>query len=78
MNPHEHQYRQAGRVLTILFVLYVPVVGILGFALVKLSGVNWPVFILAGMWMAVILLFTVKRFLAYYRWTGRHPFRGLR
>jgi hypothetical protein len=78
MNPHEYQYRRTGRSLTILFAFYLPVVGLLGLAMVKLFGVTWPVFVFAGLWMAACVLFSVLRFIAYYRWRERRPFSWLR
>ena len=74
MNPQRSQYRRTGRILAFLFLSYLPVVGLVGFALIKLSGEIWPVFMLAGLWMAVIVVFTVLRFVAYHRWTGKRPF----
>ncbi len=78
MNPHEYQYQRTGRVLAILFILFLPVVGLVGFGLGRLLGASWPLFVSAGVWMGVMIVVSVLRFVAYYRWTGKYPFFWLR
>jgi len=76
-NPNELVYKKTGRLLIILFVLYIPVVGTIGFGIGKLLDSSLPLFLAAGAYMAVVLFFWIKRFIAYYRWKGQYPFHWL-
>ena len=77
-NPNELAYRRTGRILLVLVLLYVPVVGAFGFGAGKLFDSDWPLGVVAALYLACIIVFTIKRFTAYYRWTGRYPFYLLR
>lgn len=77
MNPHEYQFRRTGRFLAILLILFVPVVGLVGFGLGRLLNASWPLFLCAGFWIAAMVALSVLRFVAYYRWTGKYPFYWL-
>jgi len=77
-DPHEMRYRKTGRALLILWLLYVPIVAVVGFGLNKLLNSDWPLAIVALVCMAWIVILTVQRFTAYYRWRGRYPFYWLR
>ncbi|HZP01244.1 MAG TPA: hypothetical protein VFD30_13205 [Terriglobia bacterium] len=78
MNPQEIEYRKTGRILTVLLLLYVPVVGIIGFALLKVFNRMWPALLVATLWIVVMIVISILRFVAYYRWTGKYPFHWLR
>ena len=67
------EFRRTGRLLIILFVSYVPIVGIVWFALDKLVGAEWALAVPGGTWMILIVIVSVKRLVAYYRWTGKRP-----
>jgi hypothetical protein len=73
---YEHEYRRTGRIITFLFALYLPVVGVLGWALGRLVDAAWPLFGFAGLWMAVLLVFSVLRFVAYVKWKYPKGFSG--
>jgi hypothetical protein len=73
---YEQEYRRTGRIITFLFVLYLPVVGLLGWALGRLFDAAWPLFGFAGLWMATLLVFSVLRFVAYVKWKYPRGFSG--
>jgi hypothetical protein len=72
MNPHEQRYRRSGRLLVFVFDLYLPVVGLAGYTLIRFFDAKWPAFVLAGLWMTVIVVVSVRRFVAYYRRKGKY------
>ena len=68
MNRYERDYRKAGRVTAALFLLFVPFVGSVGFGLDKFFSSSLLLFIVAGVWMAVSLVFSVRVLWAYWCW----------
>ena len=52
-----------------LFLLWLPFMGIVGYCNVKLApAVTWPFFVVAGGYVAVMVVISVLRFIAYFRW----------
>ncbi len=68
MNRYERDYRKGSKVTTALFLLCVPVVGSVGFGLDKFFSSSLPLFIVAEVWMAVLLVFSVRVLWAYWCW----------
>ena len=69
MNADEKKFRDTGSTLLLLTFLYIPVVGAIGFV-GFLLGSDWPFGLSAIAWMAAIIVLSVKRFAAYFRWKG--------
>ena len=51
MNEYEQQYQRTGRLLGCLFVLYVPMVELVGCLTLGLIGAYWPLFATAALYM---------------------------
>lgn len=77
ISQYETEYRKTGRLLAILFILYVPIAGATGYFLGRLFNSELALFLPAAIYMAVLAVLTVRRFMAYYRWTGKYPFYWL-
>lgn len=75
---NEQQYRKGVRILFILLVLYIPVVGAIGFGLDKVLDSELPFGITALVYLAVVVFFSVRAFIAYCKWTGKYPYYWLR
>jgi putative effector of murein hydrolase LrgA (UPF0299 family) len=78
MNELERQYRKSGQLLTMLFLFYMPAMALVALFLYKLTKTFWPIFVLAGLWMAAMTAISAWRFWAYFRWKGKYPFYWLR
>ncbi len=74
----ELEYRRAGRILILLVVLFVPVVWTVGITSSKLLGASFGLYIFAGIWIAAIVFFSVRRLVALYRWKNKNPFNWVR
>jgi hypothetical protein len=77
VDQHEREYRKTGRLLTTLFILFIPIAGGTGYLLGRLFDSELALFLPAGIYMAALAVLTVRRFMAYYRWTGKYPFYWL-
>lgn len=77
MNSHEAAYRRTGRILVVWFVLYVPVMFVVGFGLAKLLNSRIPFYGTAAIYFALMIFVSVQRFVADYRLTGKCPFDWL-
>ena len=75
VNRYELEYRRTGRLLIILFLLWIPVMGLVMLAVVKLTpNSNWIFFFCGFSYMGVMLFVSVRRFVAYYNMRGQHSF----
>jgi hypothetical protein len=64
--------------LVILLILYLPTVVVVGFGLGKLLNSEVPFGLTALVYLAVVVVFSVRTFIAYCRWTGKYPYYWLR
>lgn len=75
VNRYQLEYRRTGRLLIVLFLLWMPVMGLVMLAVVKLTrNANWIFFFCGFCYMAVMLIVSVRRFIAYYKLRGQHSF----
>lgn len=70
----ELKFRRSGRWIVVMFALFIPVM-LLGFGLNRLLHSEVPLTAVAIVFLIILTVFTVRRFIAYYEWTGKHPFR---
>jgi len=72
----EAQFRITGRWILILLALFLPVL-FAGFGLNELFRSDVPVTACAASFLAALIYISVRRFIAYYQWTGKYPFSWL-
>jgi ABC-type sugar transport system permease subunit len=77
MNPYEEEYRRTGKILLVLFVMYVPFAFLVGFGVARLLNSQVAFYGTGAIYLAVTIVVSVKRFVAHYKWTGKFPFYWL-
>lgn len=77
VDNHEADFRNTGRTLAIVFVFGVLLVWLIGYGLGKLFDSGLPLLLSGFCFIVVLLVLSVRRFTAYYRWTKKYPFYWL-
>lgn len=72
----EMEFRKTGRWILVLLVLFFPLL-FLGFGLNSVMHSDAPLTVLVAIFLVVLIYASARRFIAYYRWTGKYPFYWL-
>ena len=68
MNEYERLYRKMGRLCLYAFLLWMPIMGAVGYCTVKWFRASWPFFSVGFLYMGVLLVFSIRCIIARYRW----------
>jgi hypothetical protein len=75
---HEAQFHRSGRILLLLFFGGTPTVCLVGYLLAKFFESGTPLIVGGVSLMFAIIVVSLLRLIAYYRWTGKYPYYWLR
>ena len=73
MGGAEEAFRRTGRWIVVLLILFFPVM-FLGFGLNNLFHSEVPLTLTVALFFIVLIYASARRFIAYYRWTGKYPY----
>jgi hypothetical protein len=57
-----------------MMVLFIPAI-LVGFGLNSLLHSEVPLTVAVIIFLIILTALSIRRFVAYYEWTGKHPFR---
>jgi hypothetical protein len=67
-NEHERVYRKMARWSLYGVLLWIPVMGAVGYIAVKVFNASWPFFTVAFTYMGVMAIVSVRCIVARWRW----------
>ena len=69
MNRHELRYRKTGKLIVYLFIGWLPIMGATLYLNAKMfPRTTWPFCVVGVLYMAGIIVISVQRLAAYYKW----------
>jgi membrane protein DedA with SNARE-associated domain len=69
-NEYEREYHKMGRPSLYGFLLWIPIMGAVGYCTAKWFRVSWPFFSVGFLYVGVLLVFSIRCMIARYRWKG--------